>query len=619
MGSEQIDDLIKTYSSTTTLSNLVSNEREDLICFIAEKDDGRYRVKVKRSAAVEHPSYLVVAEDKIEISRAYRATDKLYQMSKNGTEVFVGADGRLNLLRHDGTCSVISNIKVDHFSFIDPIDSIVAVVDERLIVRIEMDGTSEVLFDERGLGDYDYFVADPVASLDSDLVAFRFWLDSTMPFYRSSLRTFSLRSRSEVTVDLYPSPIYSQPQFGGDGRYFSYIAVVEDHLKIVLHQGTERTILLPDQLDQGDYDYGFGQRTYCFNDEEDSIYCQNYSDGYSTLIRVNLNSLQANELEYGHFEVPAPTSRGIVAIRSGAKTPTNITGLDSSRSSDDKVSSNKTLIYSSYPLVERARLKEPESFSVESTDDMGDEFKISGHIYRAEIEIGLMVLIHGGPIGASKVTWNPKIPLLNQLGISVVTFNQRGSSGYGHSFMLSLSNRYAVADVDDTLAVIRHVAQLTEPTAPIIISGGSAAGVVAIAAAHRLTKVAIANDEREISLNDKVRGLILNYPVVDITNVQNHTHRFEKSLFEYLIGKFPASLDLFEQRSPKNIDMDLPTLIIHGTNDKVVPIESVVEFAEARPNVRLEKMEGYGHGFSDPEGQRRELQLVTAFVQQHIL
>lgn len=619
MEARRLQELIEIFTSTATISNLTSNEIDDVVCYVKETDEGRFRVKARLGQdPADSFSFTILSEYLIPIDRPYHATDKLYQMSKGGAEVFKNIDGKLVQIQSDGSLRIISDLVIDHFSFIDPVDSIIAVVDERIIVRIELDGRVEPLFDERDLTNADYFVADPVASEDRDLVVFRFWNDNTMPFYEGNLRAITLSSKREVALDLYPSPIYSQPQFGSSGKYFSYIAVVDDNLKIVVHSGDRCIVVSPEPLDQGDYDYGFGQRTYCFNDGEEAIYCQNYQDGFSTLTRIDLQTLEATDLEYGHFELPTAIRQGIVAIRSGAKTPTNITAVRASRMNDGHLSSSKSLLFSSYPKVDRTKLKEPESFFAASRTSKGEGPPINGHFYRSENEKGLMVMIHGGPIGASKVKWNGKIPLLNELGISVATFNQRGSSGYGHKFMLALNRQYAIADVEDTLAVIDYVKEQSKSKSPIFISGGSAAGVVAVGAAAKLVTNKDSKADAKKSISSHIAGLILNYPVVDILYVHNNTHRFEKSLFTYLIGEYPLFLDEYTRRSPAYLKVDIPTLIMHGTKDKVVPIESVISYANERPDVVVKVMEGYGHGFSDPEGQRRELSFVTSFIQDHL-
>ena len=619
MEAERLQELIEIFTAKATISNLTSNEVVGLVCYVKETDEGRFRVKLKLGNDLgDSPSFTIISEDKIPIYRPYRSTDKLYQMSKSGVEVFKDINGLLVQIQSDGSLRTISELAIDHFSFIDPVDSIIAVVDERVIVRIELDGSIETLFDERALDTDDYFVADPVASKDRDLVVFRFWYDTTMPFYKSDLRAIALSSAREVQLDLYPSPIYSQPQFGKSGRYLSYLAVVDDSLKIVVHDGDRRIVLSPDEMDQGDYDYGFGQRTYCFNDGEEAIYCQNYSHGFSTLIRVDLRTLEATELEYGHFELPTAVHHGVVAIRSGAKTPTNITVVRTSRSNSGHLYSTKSLLLSSYPKVDRAKLKEPETFFAASSTIKGEGIPINGHLYRAENELGLMIMIHGGPIGASKVNWNSKISLLNEVGVSVATFNQRGSSGYGHKFMLALNEQYAIADVEDTLAVINYIEEQSSANVPIFISGGSAAGVVAVGAAAKLVAKNNSRADAERSTSTRIAGLILNYPVVNIPYVHKNTHRFEKSLFEYLIGQYPLLGDEYISRSPAHLEVNIPTLIMHGDKDKVVPIESVMEYAKVRPNVVVEVMEGYGHGFSDPEGQRKELSLVTRFIRDHL-
>ncbi len=617
MEATALSELIKTYSSIATLSNLTTNLNSDFICFVKETDQGRFRTKIKVSGDSSNLSFDVVAEDPIAVAKAYRSTDKIYQISKSGLEVYKGVDGKLQILNEDGSSTPYCDLIVDHFSFIEPTDEIVAVLDERVVVRIDTDGQSEVLFDDRESHD-DYFVADPVASQSLDMVVFRFWRDFTMPFFSSSLKAISLTNGEELDLDLYPSPIYSQPQVEPSGRYFSYIAVVDDHLKIVVHEGKDRYVISAASLDQGDYDYGFGQRTYCLDPHARAIYYQNYSDGYSTLFRYDLSSKTSTQLEFGHFELPSPLKVGVVAIRNGAKTPTNITAVIAKSSTDGSYKSEKRILFECYPRVERSTLSEPENLNVTYHDSQGYDVTVNGHIYRSKVEKGLVVQIHSGPVGASKVTWNPRVPLLNQLGFTVVTFNQRGSSGYGHSFMLSILGHHGTSDVEDCLAVVERVASSSKSKGPIFLSGSSAAGIVTLGVASKVANYerdTLSNDsEGDRLIQDQIKGVVLSAPVVDIEYTHLNTHRFEGKYFEHLIGPYPSSKSAYAARSPLNMGVEIPTLIIHGTDDPVVPLQSVANYVTKNPKATLEVMEGYGHGFNDPEGQRRELELITNFI-----
>jgi pimeloyl-ACP methyl ester carboxylesterase len=60
----------------------------------------------------------------------------------------------------------------------------------------------------------------------------------------------------------------------------------------------------------------------------------------------------------------------------------------------------------------------------------------------------------------------------------------------------------------------------------------------------------------------------------------------------------------------------VPTLILHGDRDVIIPVENAYTLAERIPNARLHIVEGAGHGYpaQDPVGVH---QIVTDFLRSH--
>ena len=64
----------------------------------------------------------------------------------------------------------------------------------------------------------------------------------------------------------------------------------------------------------------------------------------------------------------------------------------------------------------------------------------------------------------------------------------------------------------------------------------------------------------------------------------------------------------------KRVDKDV--LLIHGTDDEVVPLDNAIRAAETFPNCELIILEGAGHGFHGPERQE-VIERTFAFIDNH--
>ncbi len=146
--------------------------------------------------------------------------------------------------------------------------------------------------------------------------------------------------------------------------------------------------------------------------------------------------------------------------------------------------------------------------------------------------------------------------------------------------------------------VKNHSGELGIDPDRIAAGGGSSGGQLALAC-EILTEI---NDPMdELSVNPKPAALILFNPVVnmDIPQIRNQVSEEE---FNRLLEISPHQQ--LEQVMP-------PTIIFHGTNDAIIPVESVVDFINktkdlGSENIVFHKYTGRGHEFYYGPGSRKD-------------
>lgn len=237
-----------------------------------------------------------------------------------------------------------------------------------------------------------------------------------------------------------------------------------------------------------------------------------------------------------------------------------------------------------------------------------DLISLAGDVYRPDSGETLpgLVLAHGGGFIMGNKDWQQMIPVAKRLaeaGYVVFNINYRLSKQGGE-----YPNN--VADVNCAVRWLKaHAEEHGVDKENIGVIGSSAGGYLSLMAgftsggAHELSSCP-AKDE-----DSTVKAVVAYYGITDL-------ERFYKDgikgiqLGKILTGKpLGKARKLYRKASPVNhIDNAPPTLLLHGTVDKLVPFsqsESLYEAMEKKKlDVRLEKFEGAGHGFiNDIEGE----------------
>jgi dipeptidyl aminopeptidase/acylaminoacyl peptidase len=171
-----------------------------------------------------------------------------------------------------------------------------------------------------------------------------------------------------------------------------------------------------------------------------------------------------------------------------------------------------------------------------------------------------------------------------------------------------LRGRWGELDVSDTVDVITHAHShgWGSPSHTAIV-GSSAGGFTALGVIAARPGLVAAG--------------IVAYPVTDLFDLAERSHRFEQHYTDSLVGPLPDAAPLYHDRSPINFVDRLtttPLLVMHGDADPVVPVEQSRAFVErcrgGGGEVEFVVYEGEGHGFRKPENQLDEYRRMQGFL-----
>ena len=261
-------------------------------------------------------------------------------------------------------------------------------------------------------------------------------------------------------------------------------------------------------------------------------------------------------------------------------------------------------------------LKAPELIQWKSFDGLS----ISGFLYRANSQYKgkrpVIINIHGGPEGQSlPVFIGRNNYYLNELGVSIIYPNVRGSVGYGKTFTDKDNGFKREESVNDIGALIDWIAQQPDfDASKIMITGGSYGGYMTLACAtHYSEKIKCALDVVGIS-NFK-------------TFLQNtESYRRDLRRVEYGDERDSAMLAFFEKISPyNNVDkIKKPLFIVQGKNDPRVPYtESQTMFnklvKEGSATAWFLMADDEGHGFNKKPNQDFQFYATIMFVKKYLL
>jgi dipeptidyl aminopeptidase/acylaminoacyl peptidase len=249
-----------------------------------------------------------------------------------------------------------------------------------------------------------------------------------------------------------------------------------------------------------------------------------------------------------------------------------------------------------------------------------DERTISGLITRPDSsrfpgKRPVAILIHGGPEGQSKLGFIGRYNyLVNELGITLIQPNVRGSTGYGKTF-LKLDNGFLREDsVKDVGALFDWIgAQPDLDPKRVVVMGGSYGGYMSLAVSTHYA--------------DRIAGAI---DVVGISNFlsfleRTESYRRDLRRVEYGDERDPKMREFLERISPLNNAEKItkPLLVVQGKNDPRVPLfeaEQIVDkVKKGNTPVWYLMADNEGHGFARKPNADYYFYSVVKFMEEYLL
>lgn len=340
--------------------------------------------------------------------------------------------------------------------------------------------------------------------------------------------------------------------------------------------------------------WGMGQRSYASSPDGSRVAFTRNEAGFGRLCVVDTETRAVTEIARGVHGQLGWVGDRLVAIRTGARTPTQVVAYDTT--------TWRRTVLAVGPVAgwEQLELPEPEALEI-------DRDGTTLHARRYVAGNGrTLCWVHGGPTDQWQVEFMPRVAYWWSRGWDILVPDPRGTTGHGREYQQALHGEWGRLDVDDTAAILRasHDDGASSPERTVMM-GSSSGGLTALGVLGRHPGLAA--------------GGVMLYPVADLGVLAEESHRFEAHYTISLVGPLDDQA-LYAERSPVSYAgrITVPLLLMHGDSDPVVPLASTIDLAgrvrDAGGDVQLVIMEAEGHGFRDPANKRIEFERTGEFL-----
>ena len=302
----------------------------------------------------------------------------------------------------------------------------------------------------------------------------------------------------------------------------------------------------------------FGMSTYALVGKH-RIVCTYSQGGVSYLALINTLSGHFTPLNVPYTDLSSVRAAGNLVVCCAA----SATQTNEIISIDLLTESRQVLQRSNKLSIDPGYLSIPQSIEFPTTEGTAYAFYYPPTNRDYQPLLGekppLLVKSHGGPTAATSNQLSLKTQYWTSRGFAVVDVNYGGSTGYGRAYQHRLDGNWGIVDVDDcTNAALYLVEQGLADVDRLAISGGSAGGYTTLAA---------------LTFGNTFKAGASYYGVSDLAALAKDTHKFESRYLDRLVAPYPASANIYHDRSPLYFTdrLSCPIAFFQGLEDKVVP------------------------------------------------
>ncbi len=249
----------------------------------------------------------------------------------------------------------------------------------------------------------------------------------------------------------------------------------------------------------------------------------------------------------------------------------------------------------------------PETFWFKGFNNQSTHAFIYKPILETFKKSPLIVKAHSGPTSYFDGSMNSEVQHWTSRGFTVAEVNYGGSSGFGREYRERLNSKWGIVDSYDCKALVLNLIKLNlVDSTKVAIFGNSAGGLTAI---------------NSLCESDLFKVAICKYPVLDLDEMHQKTHRFEKGYLNTLIGDYSKFRNQYRLRSPINKVNELrkPILLFHGKEDLVISYKQTLKIKEKllRNNKLSEVIffDNEGHGFKNIDNKKKVLLKSQHFLE----
>ncbi|MFK4761583.1 S9 family peptidase [Microbacterium sp. ZW T5_45] len=475
----------------------------------------------------------------------------------------------------------------------------------RALIEIPVDGSAADRPDLiRTISSGADFYAHPSLSPDGTRVAWVQWSGRRMPWDEAHLHVRAFDGGETVV----PSRAALQPEWTGDDELvFSDDPEGRWSLRRVPVDGVatmgDPLIIAPADADIGYGLWVLGNRWFQPLDEGRIVAVRTEGRDQVVVIDADGGARPVHVPADGHVSVDDASGSLVLLSGNGSTVTPGVWLLDADTGVATTVTGGEAVdaawMPAAKPLVVDGRHGPVHAFAYEPANPEVNAPSLGPAPY--------IVLVHGGPTAHVTGAASSAIAFYTSRGIGVLDVNYGGSTGYGRDYRDRLRGGWGVVDVDDVIAAARGLvdAGLAHPDR-LAIRGGSAGGWTVLSALVR---------------GGVFSAGISRYGVGDLRALVEHSHDFEASYIEGLVGPLPDAEALYIERSPlTHADrIRVPVLLLQGGEDRVVPPaqSEAIRDALAEHGIDHEYVlyPAEGHGFRAAETIIDALEREVAFLQ----